>query len=783
VPSYEQCILKLSQQDIIDSELADTIRNAEDPDAVVDQLTSQISRAKREAAMQVVVLKRRRNDMLKYTKGSAFDRLAALMTKDNKHGAPYANVEYQANVYKGRFHSKLASMLERFAPKGLGFLQDDANLRKLVQAIYGETTDDSAINAYAKTWLDMVEEIRQLKNKFGASISKNERFLMPQAHDMRAVSKVGLDTWRSSVLPKLDRAMMLDDQGRVMTDTQVEDLLEYVYESITTGGLNKVKDLTVPRLGKKLARKGSERRVLYFKDADSWIEYQKDFGQGDVFTVLTDYIEQSANDIALLEILGPNPNTTFEALFAQAKKQGFGFGEERQVRSIFNVVSGKVNQGELTSFADGLTTYRNIETAALLGKAFLSSFSDIGFQLITAKYNGVPAFKTLARHLGTFVKGDPADMAAATRIGLIADTWVQTANAGNRYADIYGVGTSSKVANAVMKASLLEPWTNSGRKAFGMEYAGVLADNFGKTFDELDDALKASFQRNDILPEDWDAFRKTGPMEHKGATFADFTQEGGEKFHRMVLMETDLAVPTPDARVRAVTTRGLSRNTAEGALWRSAFMVKSFPITIGTAEGALWRSAFMVKSFPITIGLTHFYRAANQATSMGKLAYASQLLATTSVLGGVALLAKDIAAGRDPRQVTDPDTLVNPKFFVSAVQQGGGLGIFGDFVFSDVNRFGGGITETIIGPIGDTLDTGVKFTVGNIREAVQGEETHVMGEAGKIVERYTPNIWQVSLFKQALFDQYEMMADPDAQLKFRRLIRKREKEYNQYLPQ
>jgi len=30
-----------------------------------------------------------------------------------------------------------------------------------------------------------------------------------------------------------------------------------------------------------------------------------------------------------------------------------------------------------------------------------------------------------------------------------------------------------------------------------------------------------------------------------------------------------------------------------------------------------------------------------------------------------------------------------------------------------------------------------------------------------------------------LFDQYEMMADPDAQLKFRRLIRKREKEYNQ----
>jgi hypothetical protein len=388
----------------------------------------------------------------------------------------------------------------------------------------------------------------------------------------------------------------------------------------------------------------------------------------------------------------------------------------------------------------------------LLGKAFLSSFSDIGFQLITAKYNGVPAFKTLARHLSSFSKNDPADKRAAALIALGGDAFVQTANAGNRFADIYGVGLSSKIANAVMKASLLESWTNGFRKAFGVEYAGMMFNQFGKTLDELDDAVKAQFRRNDISESDWDAFRKTEPFEHKGALLADFTKDESMKFHRMVLQETDYAIPTPDARVRAITTGGLSRNTAEGQLWRSAFMVKSFPITIAT---------------------THFYRAAYQATLKDKLSYSASLLATTSVLGGIALLAKDIAAGRDPRPIDDP------KFFASAIQQGGGLGIFGDFVFSDVNRFGGGITETIIGPIGDTVDTAVRFTVGNIREAVQGEETNILGESGKIVERYTPNIWQIALFKQALFDQYEMMADPDAQLKFRRMIRKRESEYNQ----
>jgi len=758
VPSYEQCILKLSQQDIIDSEIADIVGRSEAPDQTVQQIAKSLSRAKREAAQQAVVLKRRRNDMLKFTQGSTFDRLAAIMTKDNKFTAPYANVEYLAKTYQGKFHSKLAAMLERFAPKGLGFIQDEANLQKLIRAIYGETTDDAAINNYAKQWLEIVEEIRQLKNKFGASISKNERFLMPQAHDMRSVKKAGLDQWKSMVRPKLDLSMMLDDQGRVMTDVQLDDLLDYVYESITTGGLNKVQDLTVPRLGKKLARKGSERRVLYFKDANSWIEYQKDFGQGDVFTVLTDYIEQSANDIALLELMGPNPNTTFEALFAQAKKEGLKFGQERQLQSIFNVVSGKVNQGELNTFADGMTIYRNIETAALLGKAFLSSFSDIGFQLITSKYNNVPAFRVLSRHLSTFVTNDAADMRAAARIGLIADTWVQTAHTANRFSDIYGMGLSSKVANAVMKASFLEPWTNAGRKAFGMEFAGALAENFGKRFDELDDELKLVFERNDILEADWEGFRKTEVMNHKGAIFADFTKDETRKFHSMVLQETDFAIPTPDARVRAVTTGGLSRNTA---------------------EGQLWRSAFMIKSFPITVGLTHFYRAANQATDMGKAAYFANLMATTSVLGGVALLAKDIAAGRDPRQVTDPKTIADPKFVFAAIQQGGGLGIFSDFVFSDVNRFGGGLAETIIGPINDTFDTSVKLTLGNIREAVKGEETNVLGEIGQAVERYTPNIWQVAPFKQALFDQYDLLVDPNARSRISKMIRKRESEYNQ----
>jgi len=111
--------------------------------------------------------------------------------------------------------------------------------------------------------------------------------------------------------------------------------------------------------------------------------------------------------------------------------------------------------------------------------------------------------------------------------------------------------------------------------------------------------------------------------------------------------------------------------------------------------------------------------------------------------------------------------------------RGGGLGIFGDFLFSDVNRFGGGITQTVIGPTGQLIDSGFKFTLGNIQEAVKGEETNVLGESAQLLKRYTPDVWQTRLFTDAFFDQIEIMGNPDAQRRFNRTVRKRQKEYNQ----
>lgn len=758
MPSYQECVKKALTNKQISQILADRISKADDPDAAINEILAETSRLKREAAIQAVRYSQNAEKVRNHPDG-IFAGLMSLLSKHTRT-AGYQNVEYLGNVLASRYHSQLAEMYARLKPKRLGFYEETDAQNKFVRAIYGEDVGDPDIMKWANDFKGVTEKIRQDFNAAGGSVSKNEQWLLPQNHDARAISELGRDAWKrmlynpSTRETMLDRSLMLNDQGVPLDDTELDDLLNYVYESITTRGLNKVKEgSSLPRLGQKLARRGSEKRILYFKDANSWIGYHEKFGKGTIFSTLTTFIDNRANDIALMRVLGPNPEAAYRALDILGRKEGLTPRQAGRFESTFNVVSGRINQGEMTSVSDFFQVPRNIITASTLGGAWISSISDIAFQTATAKFNSIPAMKVLSRQMKLMNPANAEDQLFAEKIGLIADSTINTALTNNRYSDTYGVGKSAKVAEAVMRASLLQPWTEAGRKAFGMEFAAMLAENFNKSLDQLDPVLQRQFKAYDISEKSWDTFRKTAPLDHKGVKFADVTQEAGEDFHRLILSETDLAVPTPDATVRSILTGGHSR---------------------GTVTGQLWRSAFMIKSFPITIAMSHFHRAAFAQVSMGtKLTYTGTLLAMTSALGGVALLAKDVVAGRDPRPVD------NPEFLVAAISQGGGLGLLGDFVFSDANRFGGGIVDTIIGPAGELVDTTTKFTLGNIQEAVRGEETNVLGESARILERYTPSVWQLALFKNALFDQLYYLADPKAEEKFRRQIRTRETDYDQ----
>ena len=77
----------------------------------------------------------------------------------------------------------------------------------------------------------------------------------------------------------------------------------------------------------------------------------------------------------------------------------------------------------------------------------------------------------------------------------------------------------------------------------------------------------------------------------------------------------------------------------------------------------------------------------------------AQLMLTLTGLGYLSMAAKDIAKGREPRDPFRLDTMT------AAMVQGGGFGIYADYLFARVNRFGGGPLETAAGPMaGDIAD-------------------------------------------------------------------------------
>lgn len=749
------CVNEALKAKAITKANAERILSSDNPEQAVQDLTLELSQAKKEKMVQSIALNKRYKELMSVDdKGEG---LIGLMTKSDK--TPYANIEKTAQGISAVYHSKVVDFLTKFRTRKFGLSQDKEGLKKLVDSMMGKTIDDAEIAGMAKTLSDVFEDMRLTFNKLGGSIGKNESWALPQTHDARKLIKMGKDAWIKTIKPMLDRSKMTDDAGKVLTDAELDEALGYSFDSITTGGLNKIQGMQVVGMGKKLSRRHADRRFLYFKDSESWIKYNEELGQSDIFTTLTSHIDMMSHDIALIKMFGANPEQTYKALRLQAKKEGASALKLGQADKVWNVASGKVHGGELLGLADVSQTMSNVITFSHLGGAFISALSDAAFNGLTSYYRGVSPLKVLGSQMRLMSPNNEADRIFAVRLGLTAESWTNMAHSANRWADIYGVGATAKTAEVVMRASLLASWTDSGRHAFGMEFSALLADNFKKSFDKLPKELQQGFSEYGITKQDWDIFRANKTIDQRGAPYADLTANGSEKFRQMILSEMDYSVPTPDYRVRGFTTAGLERASVMGTGWRTLMTLKTFPITLLT---------------------THFRRMLNQQTMKGKLAYGTALFGSTTILGGLALQAKDIAAGREPRNMdVDGNSLIDGKFLKAAIQQGGGLGIYGDFVFSDQNRFGNSLAETLAGPKFGMISDISKVTLGNIQQLAAGEDTRIGGELVDMAATYQPKIWQTKLFQDNWMDWLETQADPKAEAKFRRREKMRKKEYGQ----
>ncbi|TAI99804.1 hypothetical protein [Pectobacterium versatile] len=697
----------------------------------------------------------------------------------------FLSVESRGKATRDYALSQLQEAFEAVDPRFFHLFEDEKGVRDLAFEIRGQDTGNAKAKKGAKAWNDVTELLRRRFNDAGGDIGYLENWGVPQHHSMDKVGRVSRDQWVSDVIGKLDRKYYIREDGQLMGDAELTTFLGEAYNTIATGGLNKLSDSGM-RLSGARANRGNASRQIHFKDADSYLEYQKKYGDRSLWEVMVGHLEGISRDIALVETYGPNPDHVFRSILDEVTAKAATSNPQRSGRvkrlansteNLYNFIAGKTQPIANPHIAQWSDNIRNWLVASRLGSALLASFSDLGTMYLSAKVTNLPMNQLFKNQLEAMDPTNRTELARARRAGLAMESLMGSVN---RWAmDNMGPSKARWAATAVMRASGLTAWSDAHKRAYGVTMMGGIGEAVGRSPDlrSLDDSDFRILKSKGVTDQDWSVWKLADQEDWGNGNNTMLTPESimripdsavshlgppeRVKFEAMrrllgaVAEEVDMAVITPGAREQMVTGAGLQR---------------------GTLRGELTRSVFLFKSFPISVVMRHWSRAMGMPSAGGRAAYISAFLASTTLLGALSQQLNDMASGRNPRDMVGEDA---GKFWVGALLKGGGLGLYGDFFLSDHTRYGGGALASMLGPVAGLVDDVIKLGQGIPLNAVEGKPEQTAGDLVKLGKGLTPgaNLWYAkAALDHMIFNQLQEYFSPGY---LRKVEQRSKKEFNQ----
>lgn len=691
-------------------------------------------------------------------------------------------VEANRAALEQRYMARLSAFLQANRTKVTGGLRNRALVEDVTRELHGQHTGNVNAAEMARS-VEAVQEIaRRHFNMLGGDIGKLENRGVAHSHNARAIEAAGFDRWFATLWDgKLIDWHRITDfaTNKPFTATPggrpnraaAERFLRDVYEGIVSGGWD-TREPTGRWGTGATAQRRKEHRVLHFTDGDAWLAYNGQFGSANPFDAIVGELRGMARDIALMQAFGPDPRLGFELRAQIMHKDVAGTAgaqpawnivgsrplrdvvgrKTNKARAMFRHVTGEANtplDGGMATFFAGV---RNVLTAAQLGSAVLSSVTDLVTVRMAAKAMGMAPIGPYQRALSLMTNRITQQEAAD--LGYVMDTWFHTGAAQARMiGDVWSPEWTNRLTNFTMRSTGLSFWTDHARSAMRMTFSVELGEQAARAFDELDPRLRGFLAARAITPADWDALRgadvlyqmPSGGRAISPAWFAEHSplpmierEAIAARLSRAVEDFTELGVPSASLRGR-VTITGDMRP--------------------GSAGGELLRSTAMYKSFALSMMFNHFRRAMELRDTGSGAMYAGALIAQLTLMGGIAIQLKELAKGRDPRDMT------SPQFWGAAALQGGGIGIFGDFLTATSSRTGGGLAETVAGPVvGLAGDLG-RAVNSNIARLAEGRAPLIGRDVVNLARRYSPLASHAALrtaLDRIVWDQLQALIDPEA---------------------
>lgn len=706
-------------------------------------------------------------------------------------------MEYHRQGVANQAFGMIDALLRRHRQNAFGQVRNKSDLTNVLSELMGRETGDINAREIADAWIKASQWLRSRFNDAGGAIGHLEEWGAPQSHDMAKVRDAGLPAWKAFITPLLDKSKMIDrETGMPMTDDRLDAMLDGIWETIATDGWSK-NNPGVGGMG-SIASRRSDPRVLHFATPEGWLAYSGQFGgHATLFDTMVAHVHGMARDIAAMEYMGPNPSAALqfqkgwlEKSAALALAHGavdqpgvvsralLGSGEAQatadarggaaKLERLWNEFAGNNSRSENPRFTLLIGALGAQQAAAKLGSAVLKSTADFGSAAKVAAMNDLPVIKMLATYLKLMLpdalSGGGRVREQLARAGVISEEWTRiTSGQYQLTGEEITAEWARRLANFTIKASLLSRHTEALQLAFAKELLSAIATHRDQAFGALDGGFARMMQRYGIDEARWDLMRQTQLRDEGGAPWIfpeDMKDQAlADDVMRMLASEGHRAVITPDLDTRALINR-MGR---------------------GSVSSELWRSAFMFKSFPLSMMSLHGREMMRQAGIANRVKYGLTLVGMSTIAAAFGTQLWNLAKGRDPEDMTTGD------FWKRQVLSGGGLGIYGDLIKSSENRFGGSLGQTLLGPVlGGTASNLFSTITYNAEALLDGDpetQTQVTKDLVGTVLPETPglSLWYIRLaMDRLMLDQLREWANPDYAASYRKMQDRAAKDGTRY---
>lgn len=714
------------------------------------------------------------------SKGVALARAAVSLLEDDPR---FSGLSYSANkaTTRGQLFAIFNDVLEKTGKGAFGVQKGKAHLPNIIKEIKGKDTGDQAAKEFADAWVKIQDLIVDLFNDAGGSMTKLDRYV-PQAQNAVKMVQKGFDRWAEVHMNALDWNRTRWPDGSLIPPEKRMGVLKAVYDTMTSDGANKIDPTAFRGQGRAIGNQLDNHRFLHYADAEGWTKAHEEFGDGNEFDVFVRHIDTMAHRIALVETFGPNPEMAASNARALVRKYASELSPRDQadaeavMKNKFDVMFDTVmrdNPMDPHSTMGSLVTGAgNILTSMQLGSASLLAIPGDFVQTAAVRaLNGMGLWDGV----GTYFKSIATDRKfmgeIANQSGFIMDEAVMSTYAATRYTGVATVGpaVSRRVSDAVMRLSLMSGHTRAARWTAQSEFMGLLHRSRTTEFGEL--PFSHVMQRYGITPDEWNVMRTLPAWEPKqGVKFLrpiDITrtdipnrQQLYKKFQGMIFEEARKMVP--EATIEGAT---MLKNTTRP----------------DTLAGSLLYSFAMYKNFPVSFSMIYGRLGMTSPTVKGRLGFYAGLGAAMTMVGALGVQMRELSKGREPLPMD------SPGFLGKAMLAGGGLSVYGDFLFNGINEFGRGPQDVAAGPIvsfiGDTaqLALGDLFNVANSLGSLESKDTSpsFLAKSVEYARRYTPgsSLWWARLaLEREVFDRLQELADPKAYSKRAKQAQKRTRE-------